>query len=481
MDAAASVTGEPRSAPAGEAKGRLAAEPRNLKALLLQLLSKLRSSQLNRNMGAGSIMALIGMCVSILSYPIYLHYLGYHRYGLWLVLSVIVSVAQLGNLGIPWALMKLVAEDHSRRDWEGVKTYINMGCGIIVAFGLAFVGITTVLRHSVLVWFKLGGADATTVFTLLPYVALLSLLVLLFSTFNSALGGLGRMDRGSYNETLVQILVVAFSATFLYMGLELRGMLLGGFCGYVAAHIVSFIQVQRMMPVPLLARTHMSRHKLRQLLGTGGWILTSGAFATMFLPFTRLMLSRYAGLEAVAVNDMCLMGSMRVRSVFEAAFRPMMPEVSSLRAKKSQGIHDCINAIDRKCLRVMFLFALPTFLALMILINPLLHVWLHKSFNPLLPSTFRIALIGAFASLIGSSAYYMLIGLGRARDSAYSAGIQLAANAVVLIAIASFMKQITVQEAAIAFAVATASSTLFLRFRIFSLVSVEGASSSFST
>ena len=68
------------------------------------------------------MMALIGTCFSIVSYPIYLHYLGYHRYGLWLVLSVIVSVAQLGNLGIPWALMKLVAEDHGHGDWEGVKT-----------------------------------------------------------------------------------------------------------------------------------------------------------------------------------------------------------------------------------------------------------------------------------------------------------------------------------------------------------------------
>ena len=95
-------------------------------------------------MGAGAIMALIGMCVSILSYPIYLHYLGYHRYGLWLVLSVIISVAQLGNLGIPWALMKLVAEDHSRSDWEGVRTYINLGCGIILVVGLVFVAIVTV-------------------------------------------------------------------------------------------------------------------------------------------------------------------------------------------------------------------------------------------------------------------------------------------------------------------------------------------------
>src|ERR1035438_4931938 len=79
---------------------------------LSQLRSGISGSQLRRNMGAGSIMGVAGMCLSIFSYPLYLHYLGYHRYGIWLVLSVVVSVAQLGNLGIPWALTKLVAEDH---------------------------------------------------------------------------------------------------------------------------------------------------------------------------------------------------------------------------------------------------------------------------------------------------------------------------------------------------------------------------------
>ncbi len=303
-------------------------------------------------------------------------------------------------------------------------------------------------------------------FTLLPYVALLSLLVLLFSTLNSALGGLGRLDRGSYNETLVQILVVAFSAMFLYMGLELRGMLLGAFLGYVAAQIVSFIQVQRMMPIPLLAHTHVSRHKLRQLLGQGGWILASGSFAVMFLPFTRLMLSRYAGLEAVAVNDMCYTGSMRVRGIFDAAFRPMMPEVSYLSANGHATLHDRIRSIDRKVFLVIFAFALPAFLVLAAAMTPLLHLWLHRSYNPLLPGTFRIALVGAFASLLGSSAYYMLIGLGKARHSAFAAGIQFAINASMLLAISIIMRRITVAQAAVAFDVSVICATLYLRTRI---------------
>ena len=64
------------------------------------------------------------------------------------------------------------------------------------------------------------------------------------------------------------------------------------------------------------------------------------------------------------------------------------------------------------------------------------------------------------------SAYYMLIGLGRARDVAYCTAIQFMVNAVVLLAIAFWFKHVTVGEAAAAFGVATASATLYLRIRL---------------
>lgn len=420
-------------------------------------------------------MALIGTCLNVISYPIYLHYLGYHRYGLWLVLSVVVSVAQLGSLGIPWALMKLVAEDYGNGDWEGVKTYVNLACGLILAAGLIFLGIVILMRRDILYWFKLSGTDAATVYSMLPYVASLSILVLLFSTFNAALGGLGRMDLSSYNETLVQIFIILFCGFLLFLGLDLRGLVLGTLSGYVAAQVISFSQVQRIMPIPLIARTSISGHKARQLLGTGGWILGGGIFTMMLLPFTRLMLSRYAGLEAVAVNDMCLTGSLRVKNIFDSAFRPMMPEVSSLHVLGKRDLFARVRSIDRKAFLIVFAVALPIFAGLLIVMDPLLHLWLHQSFNSLLPNTFRIALVGGFVSLLGSSAYYMLIGLGSARDSAYATAIQFGVNAAVLVAIALFTRHITVAEAAMAFGLATLSSTTYLRIRIYLLVRLVNA------
>jgi O-antigen/teichoic acid export membrane protein len=437
------------------------------KAKIAERFNRARKSQLSRNMGASSMMALIGSVFSIISYPIYLHYLGYHAYGVWLVLSVVVSVAQLGNLGIPWALMKLVAEDHSRGDWEGVRAYINVGCGIILVLGLAFVAVVTIGRSAILHWFNLGAADAAVVYAMLPYVALLSLLALLFETLNSALGGLGRMDLASYNETLSQVLVIVFSAPLLYIGLKLWAMVLATMAAYLVTQVISFVQVRRRIPVSLSASISISRHKARRLLGTGVWILSSGAFAAFFLPFTRIMLSRFAGYEVVAVNDICYMGSMRVRNVFDAAFRPMLPELSSIQGRGRQALVERIRSVDRKGFKLIFSIAIPIFVTLILLIGPLLHVWLYRSYSPLLPNAFRITLIGAFLSLLGSSAYYMLIGLGGARDSAFSAFILFVVNAALLLIIAHVFKHVTVEQAAAVFCISSLCATVYLRTRLY--------------
>ena len=442
---------------------------RHLRGIPERLLARLRSSQFNRNMGAGSAMAVITTGLSFISYPVYLHYLGYHRYGLWLLLSVIISIAQLGHLGIPGALMTLVAEDHGAGDWEGVRTYVNMGCGIILAAGLVFLGVVIAIRSFIIHWLKLGASDAAIVYSLLPYVAALSVLVLLFTAFNAALGGLGRMDLTSYNETSVQALVIVISAVLLYFGLDLRGMAIGALAAYAGGQIFCFIQVQTIMPIRLAARTRLSSHKARQLLGTGGWILSAGVCNGMLLPFTRLMLSRYAGLEAVAINDICLTGSLRVRNIFDSAFRPMTPEVSDLQVRGVSNLHDRIRSIDGKAFWLIIVVALPGFASLMIVMTPFLHMWLHGGFKLLLPDTFRIALVGAFISLLGSSSYYMLIGLGKARDVAVAGALQFAANAAILAGLAIWIGHITVGQAAVAFGVATTSATVYFRWRLFLL------------
>ena len=81
------------------------------------MLKKGLSSQLRINMVSGFVMTVVNTAVMLVAYPIYLHFLGYEKYGVWLVMATV----QLGDLGIGQAIMKLVAEEKGRNNIKGIQ------------------------------------------------------------------------------------------------------------------------------------------------------------------------------------------------------------------------------------------------------------------------------------------------------------------------------------------------------------------------
>lgn len=51
------------------------------------MLKKLFSSQLRINMASGVVVTVINAVAMMAAFPIYLHFLGYEKYGVWLVLA----------------------------------------------------------------------------------------------------------------------------------------------------------------------------------------------------------------------------------------------------------------------------------------------------------------------------------------------------------------------------------------------------------
>ena len=99
------------------------------------MIKKLFSSQLRINMASGVMTTVINSVAMIAAYPIYLHLLGYEKYGVWLVLATVLTFAQLGDLGISQAITKLVAEEHGRGDIEGIQHYVTAASTLLCVSG----------------------------------------------------------------------------------------------------------------------------------------------------------------------------------------------------------------------------------------------------------------------------------------------------------------------------------------------------------
>ncbi len=380
------------------------------------MLKKLFSSQLRINMASGVVVTVINAVAMMAAFPIYLHFLGYERYGVWLVLGTVLSFAQLGNLGIDQAVMKLVAEEYGRGDIEGVQRYVTTALALLCLSGSLVLIAVLVFKTHIIAAFNLSDENAKTVSWLLPYIGCLSIYVFLIQALNATLSGLGRMDLANYIQSVGRIVAVTVAAILLYTGRGIESLLIGNTLSYIFIHIASLICIWRIAKLHLLWPRNLDTQQCKRILRFGGGIFGGSVVAMVGIPFNKLMLSRYAGVNSLPVFEIAFRGAMQVRSLIEAGFRALMPEISRISANMTRYAKDRISQISHRATKLIFLFGIPMYVAMIIFATPLLRIWLREEFIQTIPATFRLMLVATFINLLGVPAYHFLMGMGCVRD-----------------------------------------------------------------
>ena len=363
-------------------------------------------------MASGVVVTAINAVAMIAAYPIYLHFLGYERYGVWLVLATVLSFAQLGNLGIGQAVMKLVAEEHGRGDMEGIQRYVTTALALLCLSGGLVLIAVLVFKTQIIGAFKLSDENAQTALWLLPYIGILSIYVFFVQALNATLSGLGRMDLSNYIQSIGRIVAVTVATILLFSGRGIESLLIGNTLMYMFIHIASLICIRRMALIRFLRIGNLDAQRGKRILNFGGAVFGGSVVNMLLSPFNKLMLSRYAGVSSIPIYEIAFTGSMQVRGLIEAGLRALMPEISRLSGNMTRYAKDRIAQITRRAMRLIFLFGIPMYGILAIFSSFLLRIWLGDRFVEILPAAFRIMLIGSFLSLLGVPAYYNLMGIG---------------------------------------------------------------------
>lgn len=384
--------------------------------LIARVRSRLAGSQLRANIASGLGANLISAMVAAAAYPIYLHYLGYEQYGLWLVLSTVVVMAQLGNFGISPALLKLVAEDFARHDIDGVYRYVSTALLGLAGTGMLFLAGLMLLRAPIVGMFALKGANLALVNSLLPYVAILSIYVLLVDALNNTLAGLGRYDLVSYTQVAGQAVMFVVSLIFLHFHFGVWSFCIGSAANLLFLNIVSIHLIRRVTGTAVPLRLRWDRQRFSRIIHFGSWVFGGNVIIMLLAPLNRMFVSRYAGVAAVPAYDIAYLASMKIRGFLESGFRALTPEFSSLRVSGAAVVHERLAHRDRKGSKVVLFAGTALYCAAFALAGVALRLWLGARFTPQLPGAFRILLVGTYASLWAVQPYYTLLGFGRSRQ-----------------------------------------------------------------
>ena len=412
-------------------------------------------------MVSGVAVTLVNIAVLAVTYPMYLHFLGYEQYGLWLVLSTVLTFAQLGNLGIGQAVMKLVAEEYGRGDLEAAQEYLLSAIVILATSGTIVFALIVLFKGQIVALFKLSEENARTVFWMMPYVAGLSIYVLIVQAANAMLSGLGRMDLANYAQTGGHLIAVVVTGVLLSWGAGVKGLLIGSAMSYLFIHATSLVCIRRVAPVRVFRISSLSVSRMRRLLGFGSGVLGSSLLSMLLSPFNKLMLSRYAGVASIPVYEITYTGSMQIRRLAEAGIRAMMPEVSRIGANMTEQARRRIREISRRCVGLILRFAVPLYGVLILAAPLLLRVWLGSRFTDSLPPAFRIALIASLLSLACVPAYYMLLGLGCVRHCFMNQAILAGTNVVLVLAFAWTNRRLSLPEVLISLLIGMGVSSTY--------------------
>jgi len=435
----------------------------------MNLLNKFKKlSQLKRNVFSGTFLAGIHIILLFIAYPIYIKYLGIERYGLWAVISVVLSFSQMGDLGINEAIIKYTAEEYGKKNFQEIGSYIVTASLILIIPSLLIIIILTIFNENILDLLKLSTSIRQEVKYIIPFFGILTSLIFYSNIIWGALKGIGRVDLANYIFAIVQLLQVIISIILIILGLGIWGLLLGNFVLYIFLFILCFLILKKVFKLTIFKVSYFDIRKIKKLIKFGGTIFGSKLIAIVLDPFNRIIITRFIGLSAVAYYDISLKVVKNLRSLFQMGLYATMPKVSEL-SSGNIGRNFGISNIHKKGIKFVLFFALPLFVLMFLVGKPVLNLWLGDSYNFNILVSLRVFLVAYFVNLLSVPAYYLFMGLGKVRVCFYNIMIQSLINIVFIGFIVIFIKNINLIEVVLICSSSLIISAIYvlIKFRIF--------------
>lgn len=374
----------------------------------------------------GAVCALVQIAANLISYPVFLHYLGYRQYGIWLTLAVVLNVIQFVSSGFNPALMQAVAHSIGRGRREDVVHYLFWPLA-----GSACAGAGLLLLWPAALWAaRVSGMDPAlegAIRLLGPWLAMLAAMTFAAECAGALSAGAGQIHRSYAATAAGQVVLLAASAALLAGGAGLGALVVG-----FAAARVTVLAMLGPVICRALGRVHGFRPSvpvLAEVLKAGGWMLAGASFNVFLVPLSRWCIAAANGVAAVPVFDIAYTGSMQIRNVLEFGLRALVPEAAGLRA---QGSVAAIHKLHAVWWRRVLAAGAALYGAAAMAAPWVLALWLGSRLVPEQAGVLRVFLIAGFASVMGVPAYYLLVGLRRMKDVFWSYVAQAAVNGLVL-------------------------------------------------
>jgi O-antigen/teichoic acid export membrane protein len=351
----------------------------------------------------------VTMLATLVATPFVIRLLGAPGYGVLALVHVLIGYLSVADMGMGTASTRFGSAAHARGDDEGEAAAIWSSLAIAavpaVTVALALVlGARPLVEYGLRLPAYLHGAAVIAV----RLAALGFLARTIVAVLNTPAMVRLRMDLVvlvTAGTSVGQILLVPV-VLFLGGGLTGAVMVVAG-AGVAAATLYAVIGLRLL---PRLRRPHVSRELLKPLARFGGALVISSIAATVSANLEKLLLPRYASVQALAFYSVAFTLAYMLTQMPVALLQLLVPAFSQLQVNSDRTE---IELLYRRALRGMLYWALPGATFICAVARPFFTLWAGPQFGR--ESTLPLYLLvgGVLCEIMAYVPYALLLTLGK--------------------------------------------------------------------
>jgi O-antigen/teichoic acid export membrane protein len=418
-----------------------------------------------------SAYALVGFLyptiLTIVVTPIFIHYLGATRYGIYALSGVLFSFISLLDFGVAPTLLKFVSEYAARG--ELAKLNETVAASLLFYAAIGVVGLITSWTIAVFFvgdLFHLSGDLASTAEFVLLVSGVSFLISMLLSGLSSVPAGLQRFDLLTILGIAIQTPAAIANIVVLHLGFGLRGVTVVGAVAPAVGLIVFAMLNRRLLPgfrpVP-----RWNPELLRRVFSFSAWAFVANLAGTILFQLDKIFVGTLGSVRSVTFYAVPGNVAQRLHTAAASLSVVVLPMASDLMAR---GETERVKELYRRGARFVALFVCSVGIPLFVFAHEILRYWLGSTFAANSTGVLRLLVLTYAILALTAVPYYVVMAAGKPRIAAIYG---LAAAALNIILIVALIPPFGIVGAAVAYLASTVAAVPFIWYTERRILGIE--------
>jgi len=376
-----------------------------------------KPSQFKKNIISGSFIYGLNIIIVLISYPIYIKYLGFELFSIWSALSVVIAFAKMGEFGISKAIIVYVSK--AQEGENEIRKIIYNAFYILTFVSIIILLLLVLLKSSIVGILNIPPDFVNESISIIPLLGISIILFLFYDMFSGVIAGKNRLDVVNILLLINNIIKVIISVVLLAMGLSLMAIIYSIIITNLLLIFVQIFLIIFKFKIPIYRPAKLEKIYLSKLIGYGSSIMGMQFFNMLSVPLVKVILSNTIGIESVGIFELAQRSSYSIRTLFEKGLFAIMPDISILSSQDKENANKRVKARVSKIFKALLIFSVPFFLIISALAPFWLKLWLGKSYSLTILYGYWLLQPGIIVGLLILPYYYALLGTYNQRYCLY--------------------------------------------------------------